>query len=118
MNLSFMKGILTGLLLFTQVPEVLAQANKDLIERGALLYKSNCIQCHNRDPNLKGSIGPEMTDAPLEIMTSKIMTGGYPATLPAGFVPKRKSKAMRKIPKLEKDITAIYAWVQSVKKKK
>lgn len=118
MNFNLMKGVLTGLLLFAQVPEVSAQANKALIERGALLYKSNCIQCHHRDPNLKGSIGPEMIDAPLEVMTSKVMTGGYPATLPAGFVPKRKSKAMRKLPKLQKDIPAIYAWVQSVKKKK
>jgi hypothetical protein len=33
-------------------------------------------------------------------------------------VPKRSSKVMRKIPKLEKDIPAIHAWIQSVKKKK
>jgi hypothetical protein len=46
------------------------------------------------------------------------MTGVYPAKLPAGFVPKRSSKVMRKIPKLEKDIPAIHAWIQSVKKKK
>jgi hypothetical protein len=46
------------------------------------------------------------------------MTGAYPAVLPAGFVPKRKSKAMKKIMKLEKDIPAIFAFVQSLKKKK
>ena len=97
MKLSLMKGVLTGLLLFSQLQDASAQGDKALIDRGALLYKSNCIQCHNRDPNLKGSIGPEVVDAPLEVMTSKIMTGNYPAVLPAGFVPKRKSKAMRKI---------------------
>jgi mono/diheme cytochrome c family protein len=118
MKLSLMKGVLTGLLLFTQIPEASAEVTKALLDRGALLYKSNCIQCHNKDPNLKGSIGPEMVDAPLEVMTSKVMTGAYPAVLPAGFVPKRKSKAMRKLPQLQKDIPAIYAWVQSVKKKK
>jgi len=59
-----------------------------------------------------------MVDAPLSVMTSKVMTGAYPAVLPAGFVPKRKSKAMKKIPKLQNDIPAIYEWVQSMKKKK
>ncbi len=89
-----------------------------MLDKGKRLYLANCIQCHNKDPNLKGSLGPEMIDAPLSVMTSKVMTGLYPAPLPAGFVPKRKTKAMRKIPKLQNDIPAIYAWVQSVKKKK
>lgn len=110
-----MMGAFLGSLLFSQV--VLAQTQATL-DKGKRLYLSNCIQCHNKDPNLKGSLGPEMVDAPLSVMTSKVMTGVYPAVLPAGFVPKRKSKAMRKIPKLEKDIPAIHAWVQSVKKKK
>jgi mono/diheme cytochrome c family protein len=93
-------------------------ADQALLDKGRRLYISNCISCHNKDPNLKGPIGPEMVDAPLEIMTAKVMTGAYPATLPAGFVPKRTTKLMRKIPKLQKDIPAIYAWVQSMKKKK
>lgn len=93
-------------------------ADQETIDRGRRLYLSNCIQCHNRDPNRKGPIGPEMTDAPLSIMTAKIMTGKYPEVLPAGFVPKRKTTAMRKIIKLEKDIPAIHAYVQSVKKTK
>jgi hypothetical protein len=78
--------------------------------------KGRRLQCHNRDPGLKGSIGPEMTDAPLEVMTSKIMTGKYPEVLPAGFVPKRKTRAMRPIPKLKQDIPAIWKYVQSTKK--
>lgn len=88
------------------------------IEKGQRLYRANCLQCHNRDPNLKGAIGPEVVDAPLEVMTSKIMTSHYPNPLPKGFVPKRKSHAMRAIPKLKNDIPAIWAYVQSVKKKK
>lgn len=92
--------------------------DKATLEKGQRLYKANCLQCHNRDPNLKGPIGPEITDAPLEVMTSKIMTAKYPEKLPAGFVPKRRTKAMRAIPKLKNDIPAIWAFVQSVKKKK
>ena len=98
--------------------QVLAQADSAAIEKGKRLYMANCLQCHNRDPNVKGSIGPEITDAPLSIMTAKVMTGKYPEVLPAGFIPKRKSKAMRAIPKLKNDIPAIWAFVQSVKKKK
>ncbi len=92
-------------------------ANEAQTARGRQLYFSNCISCHNRDPNLKGPIGPELVDAPLSVMTSKVMTGVYPSTLPAGFIPKRKTKLMRKIPKLEKDIPLIHMWIQSVRKK-
>jgi mono/diheme cytochrome c family protein len=108
-------GAFLGSLIFSQSSLAQDQAT---LAKGKRLYLSNCIQCHNKDPNMKGSLGPEMIDAPLSVMTSKVMTGVYPASLPPGFVPKRKSKAMRKIPKLEKDIPAIHAWVQSVKKKK
>jgi mono/diheme cytochrome c family protein len=107
-------GAFLGSLIFSKV---FAQ-DQATLDKGKRLYLSNCIQCHNKDPNLKGSLGPEMIDAPLVVMTAKVMTGVYPAVLPAGFVPKRKSKAMRKIPRLQKDIPAIHAWVQSMKKKK
>jgi len=110
-----MMGAFLGSLLLSQSVLAVDQATLD---RGKRIYLSTCIQCHNKDPNVKGPIGPEMVDAPLEVMTSKVMTGQYPATLPAGFVPKRKTKAMRKLPHLQEDIPAIYAWVQSVKKKK
>ena len=115
MNRRILKGaFISSLLLFSS----LLLADQATLDKGRRLYFSNCIQCHNKDPNLKGSLGPEVVDAPLVIMTSKVMTGNYPAVLPAGFVPKRKSRAMKKIPKLQNDIPAIYAWVQSVKKKK
>lgn len=111
-------GAIFGLLLFSG--HLLAQTKTDqaTLEKGKRLYLNNCLQCHNRDPNIKGSIGPELIDAPLEVMISKVMTGKYPEKLPAGFVPKRKSRAMRAIPKLKEDIPAIWAYVQSLKKKK
>ena len=115
MKSSLLLGALISSLLFSTS---LLSADQATLDKGKRLYLSNCIQCHNKDPNLKGSLGPEMVDAPLSVMTSKVMTGAYPAVLPAGFVPKRKSKAMKKIPKLKNDIPAIYEWVQSMKKKK
>jgi mono/diheme cytochrome c family protein len=87
------------------------------LEKGKTIYLSTCIKCHNKDPNIKGDIGPELVDAPLEIMQHKVMTGRYPDVLPDGFVPKRKTKQMTKFPNLAKDVPSIHAYVQSLKKK-
>ncbi|HXH74746.1 MAG TPA: cytochrome c [Bacteriovoracaceae bacterium] len=87
------------------------------LDKGRRLYLSKCIQCHNKDPNIKGSLGPELVDAPLEVMKYKVKTGRYPDVLPKGFIPKRKTKAMRPLPALEKDVPVIYAWIQSVNRK-
>lgn len=91
---------------------------KPNVEQGRKAYMAVCIQCHNRDPNKKGNLGPELVDSPLSIMQYKVANGIYPATLPAGFVPKRKTKAMRKLPNSVKDVPNIHAWIQSVKLKK
>lgn len=107
-----LKGAFLGSLFFSFT------VHAEDLEKGKRLYMSNCIQCHNRDPNLKGNLGPELVDSPLEIVYAKVMTGVYPEKLPVGFKPKRQSKVMRKIPHLQKDIPAIHAWIQSVKKKK
>jgi mono/diheme cytochrome c family protein len=87
------------------------------IEKGKTIYLAQCIKCHNKDPNIKGAIGPEVVDAPLEVMQHKVMTGRYPDVLPEGFVPKRKTKQMTKFPQYAKDVPSIHAYVQSLKKK-
>lgn len=87
------------------------------IEKGKAIYLSACIKCHNKDPNVKGPIGPEMVDAPVEVMQHKVLTGRYPDVLPEGFVPKRKTKQMQKLPQYVKDVPSIHAYVQSMKKK-
>jgi mono/diheme cytochrome c family protein len=86
------------------------------IEKGKAIYLSTCIKCHNKDPNVKGPIGPQMVDAPLELMQIKVTTGRYPDVLPEGFVPKRKTKQMTKFPNLAKDVPSIHAYVQSLRK--
>lgn len=88
------------------------------IEKGKRIWLTTCVQCHNRDPNVKGSIGPETVDAPIEVLSAKVITGKYPDPLPAGFVPKRKTKAMRPLPQFKNDIKSIHAFIMSVKKKK
>ena len=91
-------------------------ANSTLIEQGRRVYVANCLRCHNIDPNENGSVGPQIADAPYEVMYSKIMTGKYPDPLPAGFVPKRTSRAMKPMQGLKDDISAIFEYVKSVKK--
>lgn len=96
---------------------VVYPANPIDIAKGKEIYLSTCIKCHNKDPNVKGAIGPELTDAPLEIMQVKVATGRYPDVLPEGFVPKRKTKQMIKQPQVLADVPSIHAYVQSLKKK-
>lgn len=98
-------------------PEVI-KLNPVDIEVGKKIYLSTCTRCHNKDPNVKGSIGPELTDAPLEVMQHKIATGRYPDVLPAGFTPKRKTKLMTKFSQHVADSASIHAYIQSVKKSK
>ena len=98
--------------------EVVVESSAIDLERGKTIYLSTCIKCHNKDPNIKGAIGPEIVDAPLEIMQHKVATGRYPDILPEGFIPKRKTKQMTKFPNLLKDVPSIHAYVQSLKKQK
>jgi mono/diheme cytochrome c family protein len=100
-----------------KAPEVVVEAEPVDIEKGKAIYLSACIKCHNKDPNVKGPIGPEMVDAPIEVMQAKVATGRYPEVLPEGFVPKRKTKQMTKLPQYLKDVPSIHAYVQSIKKK-
>jgi mono/diheme cytochrome c family protein len=93
-------------------------ADAALIQKGQRIYLTQCTSCHNRDPNKKGGVGPELTDSTLEVMQIKVITGRYPEKLPAGFTPKRSTKAMKAFPALKNDVSAIYAFIQSVKNKK
>jgi mono/diheme cytochrome c family protein len=119
MNLKFWGAAIAPLFIlisFSSHAEI--HLDRSQIEKGRKLYLTHCLRCHNKDPNNRGSIGPEIVDAPIEVMYSKIMTGKYPNPLPKNFIPKRKSGAMQANPKLKNDIPAIWAYVQSLKKKK
>lgn len=97
--------------------KIVYESNPVDIAKGKAVYLSTCIKCHNKDPNVKGPIGPELVDAPLEVMQHKVATGRYPEVLPPGFVPKRKTKQMAKLPNALMDVPSIHAYVQSLKKK-
>jgi mono/diheme cytochrome c family protein len=95
------------------VAEAPPEVTPELVAHGKLIYESNCISCHNKNPNEKGSIGPAQADTPWEVVKVKVVTGRYPEALPPGYVPQRTTKAMRAFPKLEGELPAIWAYLQS-----
>ena len=79
------------------------------IEKGRMVYFANCVSCHNNNPKKPGSIGPEVYGVSIEVLTQKIISGKYPEN----YIPKRKSKIMRSMPHLNKDISNLHAFINS-----
>lgn len=84
----------------------------ELESRGKASYMSNCIACHNSDPRLAGSVGPDVAYSSLELISSRVLNKPYPK----GYVPKRQAGLMPALPFLEKDIPALHAYLNSFKK--
>ena len=97
------------------VAEAPPEVTPALVAQGKVIYESNCISCHNKNPSEKGSIGPAQAETPWEVVKVKVVTGRYPEALPPGYVPQRTTKAMRAFPKLEGELPAIWAYLQSFK---
>lgn len=74
-----------------------------LIARGKLVYNAHCISCHNRNPKLPGSLGPEVYGSSKELLTYRLMKAEYPK----GYRPKRESSLMPALPQLVGDIDAL-----------
>jgi len=109
-------NILWGALL---VLPLITACNKDnqrpltaLEIQGKASYMSNCIACHNPDPRLAGSIGPDVAFSSMELLTARIKYKSYPA----GYKPKRETALMPDLSILEKDIPAIHAYLNSFTK--
>ncbi|HLI78913.1 MAG TPA: cytochrome c [Candidatus Binataceae bacterium] len=82
------------------------------VERGRVIYMSNCVVCHNPDPNLPGSQGPDIAGSSRELVAARVLHLSYPP----GYTPKRKTHAMRAIPTLAPEIDNIVAFLQAAKK--
>jgi hypothetical protein len=78
-----------------------------LVTRGRAVYTANCIACHNVNPNIDGAIGPAIAFSTAELIEAKIMRNEYPE----GYTPKRPTKAMIPLPYLEKDLPALFAYL-------
>jgi len=84
------------------------ESHQELVARGKRAYLSNCIACHSADPNKAGALGPDIADASLELLEARVLRGEYPA----GYTPKRDTRAMIPLAYLERDIDALYAYLQ------
>lgn len=87
--------------------EISDNPESKLLARGKLVYSNNCISCHNRDPKLPGSLGPEIFGSTSELLTARLLRAEYPA----GYTPKRQSHAMPALPHLAADIDALTAYL-------
>ena len=83
------------------------------IEKGRMVYFANCVSCHNNNPKKPGIIGPVVYGVPIDVLTQKIVSGKYPEN----YRPKRTSKIMPLMPHLNSEISNLYAFINSFKKK-
>ena len=81
------------------------------VQRGRIIYMSNCVVCHNADPNLPGSQGPPIAGSSRELVEARVLHLAYPP----GYTPKRKTHAMRAIPTLAPEIGNIVAFLAAAK---
>lgn len=80
---------------------------QSLSERGRVVYQANCIACHNGDPKLAGSLGPDVWKSSRDLLEARLIHGTYPE----GYKPKRSSRAMAAMPHLANDIDALTAYL-------
>lgn len=78
-------------------------------ERGAVIYRTNCIACHNADPNLPGSLGPAIAGSPRDLIAARVLHGVYPV----GYMPKRHTHIMRPLPWLGPHIDDLTAFLDA-----
>ena len=81
-------------------------------QRGRIVYVTNCIICHNPDPNLPGSQGPPIAGSSRELVYDRVMFLKYPP----GYQPKRTTHAMRALPQLANQIDDLTAFLAEAAK--
>jgi mono/diheme cytochrome c family protein len=81
-------------------------------QRGRIVYMTNCVVCHNANPNLAGSQGPPIAGSSRELVYDRVMFLKYPA----GYTPKRATHAMRALPQLANRIDDLAAFLTEAAK--
>jgi len=84
-------------------------APMDPVERGRVLYATNCAVCHNPNPNLPGSLGPPIAGSPRALVEARVLHAAYPP----GYKPKRTSHVMQPLPWLAPNIDQITAFLDA-----
>lgn len=81
---------------------------------GRQVYLTNCVVCHNPDPNLPGSQGPPIAGSSRELLEARVLHLAYPP----GYKPKRNTHAMRAFPELAAKIDDLAAFLAAAKDQK
>jgi mono/diheme cytochrome c family protein len=82
------------------------------VERGRRAYMTNCVVCHNPNPNLPGSQGPPIAGSSRELVEARVLHLAYPP----GYKPKRTTHAMRALPQLKDRIDDITLFLDQAAK--
>ena len=90
-------------------PQAPLSPTEVLVKRGRQVYQTNCAACHNADPKLKGSLGPDVWGSSKELLTARIVHGNYPA----GYTPKKAGGGMPALPHLKNEIDALYEYLNA-----
>ncbi len=77
--------------------------------RGERIYRVNCTICHNTNPAADGSVGPAVEGSSRELIEARVLRAGYPA----GYAPKRTTKAMPAQPQLAPHIDDLTAFLNA-----
>jgi len=83
----------------------------DPVEKGRMVYITNCVVCHNPNPNLPGSQGPAIAGSSQVLLEARLLH----LTYPPGYTPKWKTHAMRAFPQLKNQIGDLYAFLVAAK---
>jgi mono/diheme cytochrome c family protein len=86
-----------------------ADPKAELIKRGKTVYAGNCMACHNMDPKLAGSLGPDVFGSSRELIEARLVKGTYPE----GYKPKRPGAGMPLFPHLAGEIDALHAFLNA-----
>jgi mono/diheme cytochrome c family protein len=105
------RRILAGLIVLTGTAGCNGSPPRTLtpVQRGEVLYRTNCASCHNRDPNLPGPLGPPIAGSPFALVQARVLHGAYPP----GYTPKRSTHEMRPLPWLKGQVGDITAYLQA-----
>ncbi|MBI2810667.1 MAG: cytochrome c [Candidatus Melainabacteria bacterium] len=80
-----------------------------LVQKGRVIYQTQCIACHHADPKKPGTLGPDVFKASKELLEARILRAEYPAN----YVPKRETHTMVALPHLKNDLDAIHAYLNA-----
>jgi mono/diheme cytochrome c family protein len=81
------------------------------VEKGRMVYMTNCVVCHNPNPNLPGNQGPAVAGSSQALLEARVLH----LTYPPGYTPQQKTHAMRAFPQLKSNIGDLHAFLAATR---